>query len=174
MRFVDQAVDIGRAQSGLPLDVACELLAEYLALRPAGGVLGLLPPALQAEVDTLPGTYAPPAGCLLLATVHEHPVGLVASACAGDAVSEMKRLYVRPSFRRRGIGRQLSTTAIDWARAAGYERMRLDVWPARSEAISIYRALGFREVAPFHSYPFPMVFMELELGGDPSDCLSTT
>lgn len=59
----------------------------------------------------------------------------------------------------------LSSAMIDWARATGYERARLDGWPTRAEAIALYRTLGLREVAPFHTYPFPMVFMELDLGG---------
>ncbi len=58
----------------------------------------------------------------------------------------------------------LSSAAADWARATGYERGRLDVWPTRVEAIALYRALGFHEVAPFRTYPFPMVFIELDLG----------
>jgi len=153
------------ADTGEHLAAARELLADYLALRPSGrDHVSPLPVFLRDEVDTLPGGYAPPHGCLLIATVEEQPAGVVASAWAGDGIVEMKRLYVYPLFRRHGVGRMLSSAMIDWARATGYERARLDVWPTRAEAIALYRTLGFREVTPFHTYPFPMVFMELDLG----------
>lgn len=118
---------------------------------------------LRAEAATLPGRYAPPAGRLLLARCGGDPVGCVALQQIGESLCEMKRLFVRPAFRGRGIGRALAQAIIEQARRIGYKRMRLHTaWePARS----LYRSLGFREVPPCQPVPIDgVVFMELELG----------
>jgi ribosomal protein S18 acetylase RimI-like enzyme len=119
----------------------------------------------DAEIAVLPGCYAPPGGALLVALVGDDVAGCVAVRPFADDLCEMKRLYLRPAFRCRGVGRRLAAAAIDAARAAGHARMRLDTVPSMIAAIAMYRALGFVEIPAYRVNPVEgAVFMELDLG----------
>jgi GNAT superfamily N-acetyltransferase len=107
------------------------------------------------ELATLPGDYAPPLGCILLARDAAGPVGCVALRPLGGDVCEMKRLFVAPAARGRGIGRQLAETVLERARALGYKRMRLDTVSSMRAAEQLYASLGFRPIAPYCFNPLP-------------------
>lgn len=119
------------------------------------------------ELADLPGDYTPPAGRLLLAEYQGQLAGCVAlhRLHEEEGVCEMKRLYLRPQFRGKGLGRALAERIIAEARQIGYQRMRLDtVEPVMRDAVAMYRRLGFNEIAPYCQNPMPgTLYMELQL-----------
>ncbi|MFA7006923.1 MAG: GNAT family N-acetyltransferase [Verrucomicrobiia bacterium] len=118
-----------------------------------------------AELASLPGLYAPPRGRLLLAWADGNAAaGCVALRPLGDSVCEMKRLFVRPAFRGKGVGRMLAEKVVAEARAIGYASMRLDTLPAMSAATSLYESLGFARIPAYYATPLQnTIFMELKL-----------
>jgi putative acetyltransferase len=116
------------------------------------------------ELATLPGAYAAPRGVLLLAWAVDVPAGCAGVRPLGPDVCELKRLFVRPAYRGRGLARHLSVAALDEARSRGYRRIRLDTLPGMVEAQRLYRDLGFSEIAPYRPNPVTgAVFLELAL-----------
>ena len=121
--------------------------------------------SFDRELAELPGLYAPPDGRLLLALAGADAAGCVALRKIGERICEMKRLYVRPAFRRKGLGRTLTNHIVAAATDIGYERMRLDTLGSMQEAIRLYESLGFRRIRPYNDNPLPgAVFLELKLG----------
>lgn len=129
------------------------------------------------ELALLPGDYAAPRGTLLLALVRPEPgvsikpentlklpdgsIVQVAGCCAlrpldsADCpnAAEMKRLYVRPTFRGMGLGRQLADAILDAARHAGYSHVLLDTLDDMEAARTLYEELGFVEIPPYYHSP---------------------
>jgi len=120
---------------------------------------------LEGELRDLSLQYSPPSGELLLATVDEAPAGCVGLRAFQGSECEMKRLFVRPRYRGREIGRALAKSIIEVARRAGYRMMLLDTVPSMEAAIRLYRDLGFVETRPYRYNPVPgAVFLRLDLG----------
>jgi ribosomal protein S18 acetylase RimI-like enzyme len=117
------------------------------------------------ELADLPGRYAPPEGRLLLARDGDNTAGCVALRKIDDGICEMKRLYVRPAWRGRGLGRRLAKAVIEAASTCGYHRMRLDTLSFMTAATALYESLGFRRIDSYYDNPSSCaVFMELSLG----------
>ena len=122
----------------------------------------------DVEMDQFPGSYGPPGGCLLIGAVGEEPAGAVGlrpiSVADGDGLCEMKRLYVRPSLRKLGIGQQLVHDVISEARSRGYRAMRLDTLPSMKSAREIYGAVGFVPIGNYNVSPLDGIeHFELDL-----------
>lgn len=120
---------------------------------------------VDRELEALPGPYAPPKGTILLAEVEDTPVGVVALQPLDEKGGcEMKRLYVRPTNRGRGIGRALGHAILDAARDLGYDVMRLDTVASMTAARRLYRSLGFEERSAYYPNPLDdVVYMERPL-----------
>ena len=120
--------------------------------------------SFERELADLPGDYALPMGCLYLALQEQNIVGSIAIRPLKNEVCEMKRLYLRPPARSRGLGRALCTTVIDWAQKVGYKKMKLDTVSKLQSAIQLYRNLGFLPCEQYCENPQPDVeFFELSL-----------
>ena len=122
----------------------------------------------EEELATLPGRYAPPRGWLLLARDGAHAAGCVALRPLEDGACEMKRLFVRPAYRGRGLGRLLAARIVREATALGYALMRLDTLDTLDEAMRLYRSLGFWRRPPYYANPLPgVVYWERTLADPP-------
>lgn len=140
-------------QTATDFAAARDILREYAHSLP----VDLSFQHFEQELGALPGDYAAPRGTLLLAWVD----GQVAGCCGLrplDTVDEpnaceMKRLYVRPAFRRLGLGRQLAEAIMDSARLAGYAAILLDTLDEMEAARTLYEDLGFIEIPPFYHSP---------------------
>jgi GNAT superfamily N-acetyltransferase len=143
----------------LPPDSAEALTAARQILREYADMLGvdLCFQGFEAELAALPGEYALPGGALLLAWVDGELAGCGAFRPLADAdyanACEMKRLYVRPAFRRFGLGRRLAEALMDEARRVGYSAMLLDTLDDMEAARELYASLGFEEVPPYYYNP---------------------
>lgn len=152
---------LSQAESPAQIAQARELFLEYA--QSLG--FSLCFQNFDKELAGLPGDYAPPEGRLLLADYEGQLAGCVALHNLEPQVCEMKRLYLRPQFRGKGLGRVLAGRIIAEARQIGYQRMRLDtVEPVMKDAVAMYRRIGFQEIAPYRANPIAgAMYMELQL-----------
>ena len=109
----------------------------------------------DAEFATLPGKYAAPKGCVLLADRYGEIEGCIAFRQVSADICEMKRLYVRPGARGSHLGHDLVERLIGEARAAGYREMRLDVMEKFIAARRLYENFGFVAAEPISYNPVP-------------------
>jgi GNAT superfamily N-acetyltransferase len=110
-----------------------------------------------------PADFAPPAGVFLVGFADEEPV------CAGglkrldDEAAEIKRMYVAPAARRRGVARRLLAALEDAARARGYRVVRLDTGARQPHAMELYRAAGYADIGNFNANPLAAYWGEKRL-----------
>ena len=153
-------VTIRQAQGDADIACAAGMFRDY---QKALGV-DLCFQDFERELESLPGTYTPPSGALLLAERAGRVLGCVAMRQQTDGVCEMKRLYIVPDARGAGIGRTLALAVIERARRAGYCTMRLDTLARLREAMALYASLDFKVGDPY--YPNPLggvVYWEKDL-----------
>jgi len=118
----------------------------------------------EKELADLPGEYAPPTGCLLLAKYQDKVAGCVAIRKLSNDICKGERLYVRPEFRGFKIGRKLMEAIIAEARKMGYSAIRGDTVSSMQAAQSLHASLGFKEIKPNHCDPIKEAkFIELKL-----------
>ncbi|MCC6346295.1 MAG: GNAT family N-acetyltransferase [Nitrospirales bacterium] len=153
-------VTIVPAEEGELLAQVKELFREYAA------ALGCNPcfKNLELEIAALPGGYGPPEGSLLVARHESRVAGCVALKKLDRDACEMKRLYVRPEFRGKGIGKALVLSAVEDARRMSYHRIRLNTLPSMKEAIPLYHSLGFQDIEPYDATPITgALYMEFTI-----------
>ena len=157
-------VQIREAETARMVSSARDLIKEYSASLG----IDLSFQDFEKEMVEFPAHYTKPDGRVFVAVEGSIAVGVVGVRRFSGKVCELKRMYVRPEFRGKGIGRMLAEKAIREAREIGYDRMRLDTLSRLEEAVSLYRSLGFKEIAPYRANPNKgVVYMELELGASP-------
>lgn len=118
----------------------------------------------EEELERLPGYYTPPRGRLYAAYCGCEPAGCIALRPFDREKCEMKRLYVRPEFREKGIGKSLALKIISDAREEKYAKMVLDTLDTLKSAMRLYETLGFYTTKPYYHNPCPgSVYMCLDL-----------
>jgi len=128
---------------------------------------------VEREMADVAAEYGPPKGLAVLAALGVDLAGVAGVRRISSGVAELKRMWVRPPARRRGVGRWLADRAIAEARARGYRSVRLDtVSDVMSEANHLYESLGFADISPYRINPLPAArFMELDLEEDQTEAI---
>jgi GNAT superfamily N-acetyltransferase len=144
--------EIVAARSRIELISAAALLRAYAKSLP----VDLAPQGFTQELESLPGVYAPPKGELLLAKRGDHVLGCIAlKPLEPPRTAEIKRLFVRPQARGKGVGKALIEAILKTARQLGYGEIKLDTLPEMEGAIALYKANGFVPIPPYGSHPYP-------------------
>ena len=153
-------IQIQKVSSDNALAAARDLIREHLeANSNAHGAV-----ATAALLAALPAPYVPPAGGIWLAWDGVEAAGCVALHALTPEIAEVKRMYVRPASRGRGIARELGERVIAEARELGYARLRLGTLTTMLAAQNLYSSLGFEPIPPYRSVEFgDTLFYELDL-----------
>ena len=148
-----QTHEIISATSGAEVAAVRELLVEYAASLD----LNLTLQHFDVELASLPGSYAAPRGALLLARVDGAAAGCIGLRPFSESAGELKRLYLRPAFRGRGLAHSLVSAAIAAAKRIGYGALVLDSHESMQTAMALYESFGFQRTEPYWSSPLPNI-----------------
>jgi len=154
------------ARSEPELDHVRALFSEYAAWLDQHDPQGvdLCFQGFEQELGSLPGNYASPRGCLLLAVCDQTAAGCVGVRPLEAQTAELKRLFVRTQFLGQGVGKALLRAALKAAKRAGYQRLRLDTLPYMEAAIALYTHHGFHTIEPYYDSPIRgTIYMEAAL-----------
>jgi len=137
------------------------LINEYISSLKSQSLFG----NITFDVNDLEEKYLPPNGELLtVLNEKEEIVGCVAYHNLKNNICELKRLYVKPEYRNKGIGNDLVEAIIIKARENGFMEMVLDTGRSLKNAIRLYEAFGFKETDPYYQSPVEdVIYMSLKL-----------
>jgi putative acetyltransferase len=156
MRTMNELFTITTAETPEQLRMARGLFIEYSLAIADVAACSLQFQKFDHELATLPGVYGPPKGRIYLAMTADMPCGCVALKPLpdlGPTVGEVKRMFVRESCRRQGVGHGLIERLIADARAIGYTLLKLDTGRSMLAAMHVYRTAGFVPCARYNQDP---------------------
>jgi putative acetyltransferase len=139
---------------------ARKLFAEYAASLE----IDLKFQRFEEELQVLESMYALPDGGIILAKEDEQFIGCVAIRKIDNTTGELKRMYLKPAYQNRGLGKRLLVNALELAKTCKYKTVRLDTLSGMLPAIALYKSAGFKEIAPYYFNPNPeAVYFEKNL-----------
>ncbi len=160
-------VDIRQAITSHEIAQVSQLFRQYYAWLADEHGIDMSYQDVEAELARLPGYYAPPGGLLLLLYQAEEAAGCGAFRPIDKTICELKRMYVRPEFRGKGLGKAIALCLLEEARKSGYKIARLDTATFLPEAQALYLSLGFQVIGPYYQVPEDIlkwtIFMERPL-----------
>lgn len=140
------------------------LLADYADELAARGIVLHRGEGGSVDVEEM----EPPRGAFHLVHLDGEPVACGGVRRLGEEVAEVKRMYVAPSARRRGVARALLTRLEEDAQRLGCRAVRLDTGPGMESAIALYRSAGYREIDDYNGNPHAGHWFEKGLASDVS------
>ena len=118
----------------------------------------------EDELLTLQKMYGHPKGTIILCNSDNEYIACVAVRPIDNKIAELKRMYVKPDFQRKGIGEELLRLSLAFAKNAGYEKARLDTLNTMLPAMNLYTKNGFKEIPAYYYNPEPTaVYFEKSL-----------
>jgi len=143
-------IELIEAKSDKSYQIATSLFKEYAAQI---GV-DLSFQNFNQELANIQEQYARPKGVLYIAyDSSQNPIGCFGIRQFEDSICELKRMYLKSTYRGLGIGKQLLLKSIEVGRELGYTKMRLDTLPTMQSAIGLYQSIGFYEILPYRFNP---------------------
>ena len=118
----------------------------------------------EKELQIIKEMYGPPSGGIILVKSDENFMGCIGIRKISDTVGEIKRMYIKPAYQKRGLGRELLYKALELAKSCGYNTIRLDTLQDMVPAIRLYKEAGFYEIPAYYFNPMATaVYFEKQL-----------
>jgi len=118
----------------------------------------------EEEIKFIKTQYGKPKGGIILIKLNNDIIGCIGVRKLENRVGELKRMYIKRTFRNKGYGKELLYKAIELAREFNYKKLRLDTLPTMDKAIKLYKEAGFIEIEPYRYNPITeTIFFELEI-----------